>query len=116
MSTMSNARLIGGVAAVAAAGSAQADAGALTGAINVVSAADDAKGVVLPTSLAESDVVVVVNTVSNKVLKVYPPLAGAINGGSANAAVSLRAAQAGVFFSLGGGDFAAVYDTDTTGT
>lgn len=77
------------VAAVAAAGSAQGDAGALTGEINVVSAADATKGVILPTAVA--GMVIYVKNNVNAVLKVYPATGGAINAIAANGALSQAA-------------------------
>lgn len=88
-------------ATVGAAGSSKTDAAALTGTINSVTGADDTKGVILPAGVAQGDIVVVVNTVANKTLKVYPPAGKKINGGSADAALVLLASQAGMFISLG---------------
>lgn len=76
-------------AAVAAAGSAQGDAAALTGMVNVVSAADGTKGVILP-SAAEGLVIHVYSSVATNGLKIYPPSSGTINDGSANAAITIE--------------------------
>ncbi len=84
------------VGVVAAAGSTQGGAAALAGGYNAVTGADDAKGVVLPTWAANL-VVVVINTVSNKKLLVYPATGADINGGSANAAFTMGSARAGAF-------------------
>ena len=66
------------VTTVAAAGSDQTDATALTSGRNMVTAADGAKGVILP--VAEQDMAVeVVNTVSNQDLLVYPNTGAQIN-------------------------------------
>ena len=90
------------ITTVAAAGSNSATAAALTTAhITTVTASDDSKGVKLPTGVATGDIVVVVNTVADKPLKVYPPAGKKINGGSADAALVLLASQAGMFISLG---------------
>jgi len=75
------------VAAVAAAGSAQGDAAPLIEGMNVVTGADGTKGVRLPTAVAGMIVYVKGNTAG--VLKVYPATGGAINGLSANGAISL---------------------------
>lgn len=107
-------RFTGAATSVAAAGSAQSSATALTGSINSVTASDDAKGVILPANYAAGDMVFVMNTVSNKTLKVYPQSGGDINNGSDNAAITMRAAQAALFISLGSENWAAIYDTDTT--
>lgn len=75
----------------AAAGSTAADAGVLPSGRSIypVSGADDTKGVII----AQSDAwlgnqIHIANLVSNKILKVYPPTGGTINGAAANAAVS----------------------------
>ena len=91
---------------VVAAGSSKTDAAALTGVVNVVTAADDTKGVILPEGVALGDSVVVVNTVANKTLKVYPPAGKKINASSsADTALVLLASQAGYFTSLGSGNW-----------
>jgi hypothetical protein len=76
---------------VAAAGSVAGDAGVLVGGRTVypVSAADDTKGVIMHQDMAKTGAVIeICNMVSNKILKVYPPTSGTINGASANAAFS----------------------------
>lgn len=95
------------VATVAAAGSTKADAGVVTTAhITTVTAADDTKGVILPTGVAAGDTLIVVNTVANKVLKVYPPAGKKINASaSADTALTLLAGTAGYFTSLGSDDW-----------
>ena len=75
------------VNAVAAAGSAQGDGGGLGQGLNVVSAADGTKGVVLPTAVA--GMVVYVKNTAAAVLKIYPASGGTINALSANGAISL---------------------------
>jgi hypothetical protein len=75
------------VAAVAATGSAQGDAAALSEGLNVVSAADGTKGVVLPTAVA--GMTVIVKNTAAAALKIYPATGGAINAGAANAAYSI---------------------------
>ncbi len=79
-------------ASTAAAGSAVGDAAALpagTGTTYPVTAADDTKGVIM--HAADDWVgneIFVANLVSNKILKIYPPTGGTINGAAANAAYS----------------------------
>lgn len=80
------------VEAVAATGTVITDAAALgrkSFTLSVVSAADDAKGVRLPVPLQDGHVHFVKSTVSNKILKVWPHGATAINALSASAAISL---------------------------
>jgi hypothetical protein len=75
------------VAAVAAAGSTQGDAAALAEGINVVSAADGTKGVILPTAVA--GMVIIVKNTAAGALKIYPATGGAINAVAANGAYSI---------------------------
>jgi hypothetical protein len=75
------------VAAVAAAGSNQGNAAALSEGLNVVSAADGTKGVRLPTAVAGM-VVIVKNTVAGA-LKIYPATGGAINAITADSEYSI---------------------------
>lgn len=83
------------VATVAATGSTQGDAAALTAEINKITASDATKGVVLPTAVAGMKIIVV-NTVA-AILKVYGATGAAINGGSANAALSQAASTAAMY-------------------
>ena len=76
-----------GVASVTAAGSAQSDAAQLYHGMNVVTGADGTKGVILPTAVP--GMIVYLKGVTSGVLKVYGKTGAAINGGSANAALSL---------------------------
>lgn len=75
------------VAAVAATGSTQGDAAALSEGLNVVSAADGTKGVKLPTAVA--GMMVIVKNTAAAALKIYPATGGAVNALSANAAYSI---------------------------
>lgn len=106
-------RSVGGVnAAVAAAGNSQATATALTAGKNVVTSATgtSADGLRLPADRGVGDMLYVANTTA-VALDVFPPTDKAINGGSANAAVVLRANSMGVYMSLGDGNWAATIDT-----
>ena len=77
------------VASIAAAGSAQGDATAVTAGINTVSAADATKGLILPAAKAGL-VVEVYNEHATNGLKVYPATGDDINDGSANAAITME--------------------------
>lgn len=77
------------VAAVTPTGSAQGDAAALYEGYNAVSGADATKGVILPT--AAVGMRVEIKNVTAAILKIYPATGGAINGLSANAALSIAA-------------------------
>lgn len=72
---------------VAATGSAQGGAAALLEGFNLVTGADDAKGVVLPP--AEAGKVVIIKVGDGADLKVYPATGDAINALSANAAMTV---------------------------
>ena len=78
--------------ALAAAGSAITDAGAITvksGGFVTVSAADDTKGVRLPVPDKAGYQVIIKSTVAAKILKVWPHSGAVINALSASAALSL---------------------------
>jgi hypothetical protein len=79
-------------ASTAAAGSTTADAGVLpaaTGNVYPTTAADDTKGVrVHADDKVKGRTLLIGNGVSNKILKVYPPSGGTINGAAADAAFS----------------------------
>lgn len=79
-------------ASTAAAGSTASDAGALpagTSRFYPVTAADDTVGVKLNVAdQVTGRTLFIGNLVSNKILKIYAPTGGTINGGSANAAYS----------------------------
>jgi predicted RecA/RadA family phage recombinase len=86
------------VCAVAAAGSVIGDATALSEGINIVSAADDTKGVALPVAVPGM-VVIVKSTVSNKILKVWPAAAGTtINALTVSTALSLASGATPAIF------------------
>lgn len=91
VSNLAKTTLVPG-ASTAAAGSTTSDAGALPAATATVyptTAADDTKGVVIHADdKVTGRLLFIGNGVSNKILKVYPPSGGTINGGSADAAFS----------------------------
>lgn len=74
-------------ATVAATGSAQGDAAAVTAGFTLVSAADGTKGVILPA--ASAGVVVIIKNGAGAILKIYPASADAINALSANASYNI---------------------------
>jgi len=76
-------------ATVAATGSDQAGAAAITTGFTLVSAGDGTKGVKLPAAVAGA--VVIVKNGAGSVLKLYPNTSDAINALSANAALSMAA-------------------------
>lgn len=91
------------VEAVAAAGSAQGDAGAVTassGAIIHGTGADGSAGIVLPTAAAGKWYFVKNADAANAVLKVYPAASDTINGAAANTAISMAANTAATFVAI----------------
>jgi predicted RecA/RadA family phage recombinase len=91
-------------ASTAAAGSTTADAGALpagTAGVYPTTAADDSKGVVVNAAdKVTGRMIFIGNGVSNKVLKVYAPSGGTINGGSADAAFSSVSGKGVIMYCL----------------
>jgi len=81
-------------ATVAATGSNQATAAAIASGFTLVSAADGTKGVKLPAAAAGL-VVIVKNGVAAD-LELYPNTGDKINGGSANAALTMAASTSAV--------------------
>jgi hypothetical protein len=95
----------GGYAATCtAAGSTYADAASLTAALTLTTTVAAGTGVKLPNLKTSGGVAVVRNLAAEAVL-VYPPTGGAINGGSANAGVSLAQNKTGTFWSTGDGSY-----------
>lgn len=99
----------------ATAGTTQTQAGAtaLVKGVTLVTAGNTNDGVVLPAGLPAGQLFVVVNKTGadNLLLKIYPPSGGAINGGSANAA--LATVSGAVLISIGGNGYYALIDQDT---
>jgi len=88
--------LILGTQSVAAAGSNQGSAGQITqgsGAVVIVSAADNTKGVILPllSDCTVGEVYFVMNNLSNKTLEIYPGSGDAINVSSDDTAITVAA-------------------------
>lgn len=97
------------VQTLAAAGSTQNNAATITvapgGWVNVTGS-DSTKGVILPASTAGARFTVY-NSVAAVTLNVYPPLSGTIQGGSANAAVTIAAKSTALFLCIDGTDWVA---------
>lgn len=96
------------IGTVAAAGSAQGDATAITKLLTYVTASDDAKGVKLPAAAAGL-VYEVYNTVAAKVLKIYPSTGDDINDGTTDAALSIAGKSFARFVALDNTTWAAIY-------
>ena len=91
------------VAALAAAGSAQGDAGAIvsaSGAFIHATGADATKGIILPAATAGQIFIIKNSDAANAVLKVYPATGDAINALAANAALSMAAKTSALFVAL----------------
>ena len=103
----------GAVSTVAATGSAQGDAAALTArTINVVTAADGTKGVILPTAIAGLSLTVY-NSVATNGLKIYPPTGGDINDGTTNAAITIEGKTRAKFEAVDGTTWISSYTADS---
>jgi predicted RecA/RadA family phage recombinase len=88
------------VAAVAAAGANLATAGACSEGFNLISASDNTKGVALP-SCVDGAQCMIVNMVTDKTLKIYPPLGKQVNLAGANNAITVAANSVGIYVSEG---------------
>ena len=98
---------------IASAGSSQSDGTALVGGtMNNVTGADGTKGVVLPVGVA-GDFIEVYNAVATNGLKIYPGTSGTINGGSANAAITIEGKTHAYFRNVDGTNWAAIYTVNT---
>ena len=92
--TLTGASVSLDVAKPAAAGTTRADATAMTASFNWVTAADAAKGVVLPAPTAGRLLVVKNDDTANAILKVYAPGSATINGVAGSTAFSMAAKTA----------------------
>ena len=97
--------LIMGVQSVAAAGSDQAGAGAITqgsGAVVIATGADNTKGIRLPllSDCTVGEAYFVMNNLSNKALEVYPGSGDAINVSSDNTAITVAADTINIFICM----------------
>jgi hypothetical protein len=99
-------------ASVAAAGSAQGDAAALTGRVNTVSGADGTKGVILVDNGIGTSTTVYNPHASNG-LKVYPPSGDDINDGTQDAAVTIEGKTVATFTNLDGTTWIATYTANS---
>lgn len=100
------------VGTVAAAGSAQGDAAALTNAVTYVTAADGTKGVVLPAAAAGT-LRLVYNTHATNGLKVYPASGDDVNDGTGDAAVTIEGKTLAIFLALDASTWAAIYTANS---
>lgn len=96
---------------VAATGSTQGDAAAITTRVTAVTAGDDTKGVVLPTAIP-GDQRVILNSGSAG-LKIYPATADKINNGSANAAITILENTTAILNATAVDNWAAVFTVNS---
>ena len=82
---------------VAAAGSAQGNATSITKDVTWVTAADGAKGAVLPTSVAGMMIAVKNDDTANAILKVYPAGSESINAITGGSPISMAAKTSAIF-------------------
>lgn len=104
---------VGPFSTIAAAGSAIGNATAITARMTVVTAADDTKGVVLPSTASPGDVYYVYSAQATNGLKVYPHSGGDINDGSGNAAIVQEGKTMGVYVLLDGTTWGAMYTSNS---
>lgn len=88
------------VSLVNAAGANQATAGALSEGFNLVALSDNTTGVILPSCVSGAQCIVV-NMVTDKVLKIYPPTGKQVNLAGANNAITVAANTVGIYVSEG---------------
>ena len=84
------------VPTLAALGNSQATAAAIASQATLVTAADNTKAVRLPVAVV-GDEFIVINSVANKTLPVYPATGAQINAGGANAAFTVGPGRVAVF-------------------
>ena len=116
--TISGADITGATAAVtslnfdvakpAAAGTTRADATAMTASFNWVTAANNAKGVILPAPTAGRLIAVKNDDTANDILKVYAPGSAKINGVAGSTAFSMAAKTACFFVAYDATDWFSV--------
>ncbi len=102
----------GTVASLAAAGNSQGTAAAVTNRVTTVTASDGTKGVILPANVIGRRYSVY-NSVATSGLPVYPPSSGTINGGTANAAVTIEGKTLAEFVVLTSTNIAATFTADS---
>lgn len=85
---------------VAAAGTTQATATLIAAQITVISNNTAANGMILPVPLAAGQVFELLPSLATNAPKIYPPVGGTINFGTANASVAITAQKMARFVAL----------------
>lgn len=99
---------------ISAAGTSQATATAVAFDVNNVSAVDGTKGVRLPSAVGSlSYEKIIFNTDASNGLKIYPATGDKINGGSANAAITIEGNTMAILRSLDTSSWGAIYTVNT---
>jgi hypothetical protein len=98
---------------LAATGTVIANAAAITKTFTTVTGNDDAKGVVLPSAPIIGTTYLVYAEAATSGLLVYPPVNGTINGGSANAAVTMEGKTMGMFIATNSTNYAAMFTANS---
>lgn len=98
---------------IAATGNSQSTSALLLYPVNNVTAADGTKGVRLPVITAPGMTVQVYNSVATNGLPVYPGSSGTINGGTANAAVTIEGKTLATFIATSATNWAAQYTANS---
>ena len=100
--------------AIAPLGSAQTDAKAISKALAVVTGADGTLGVILPAINKAGQTVAVYSATATNGLKIYPNTSGTINGGSANASITIEGKTMAIFVATDNAtNWAAIYTVNT---
>ena len=100
------------VGTLAAAGTVIGNAAALTHAFTQVTGANDSAGVILPTAVAGKKMSVYSSQATNG-LKIYPPVNGTINDGTANTAIVIEGKTRADFFANNAVNWTAIFTLNT---
>lgn len=98
----------GKAVSLTAAGTVIGNAAAITSRITMTTG-DDTVGVILPSTARPGDEYLIYNLAATAGLKVYPPVNGDINDGSANAAIVMEGKSLGRFILLDGTTWGAAF-------
>lgn len=104
---------VGPAATLAAAGSVIGNAAAISSRFTVVTGADNTVGAILPSTARVGDAYFVYSSTATNGLKIYPPVNGDINDGSANAAVTIEGKTLGIFINMDGTTWVAMYTANS---
>lgn len=86
------------VGALAASGSSVSSSAQIINHVTMVTAADGARGVQLPTAVTNGEFYAVGNNVANQILKLYPSTGSQFNGSPLNQAINITGSAAALCF------------------